>query len=832
MKPTDHGGASPDDAATTAFAAGMVRAPVLTVWLGAAMRTFPAGRDVVIGRDRDCDIWLHDGDPSDLALISRKHAIVRCDGPRWVVVDTSQNGIYVDGVRAKLIPVRDRQSIALGSPHGPRLTFRFADEPRRRPTRGPVPTPATVERGDGASPTWSPRPAGPPPASARRPPPPDRPKGFGDTARIQLPARPAAAPRHATTIGRSTANDVVVSDALVSRVHAILVPGPHGVEIRDNNSSNGTFVNGERVTAAVLGPGEVVTVGNTDLALSGATLVPRAAPAQASGLTAHGLALTRHGQELLRGVSFAAQPGTLTAVIGPSGAGKSTLVTLIGGTTRPTAGVVTFEEHDVHAEYASMRSRIGVVPQDDVVHRQLTVEQALSYAAELRLPSDTSAADRRQVVSRVLDELELTPHRGTRVDRLSGGQRKRASVAMELLTGPSLLILDEPTSGLDPNLDRHVMTMLRGLADAGRVVIVVTHSLTYVTMCDQVVLLAPGGRPAFADPPAEIGPVMGTTDWADIFATVSTDPDGAHRAFLARHPATSQRLPTTGAAPLGTPPHTNRWRQVVTLARRQTRLITADRGYFAFLALLPFVLGALSLAVPGSNGLGYANPRGPQPGEPSDILILLNIAAVFTGTALTVRDLVGERLIFRRERAVGLSASAYLAAKVLVYSIAALIQTAVLTAIVAAGKGMPTRGAVLLGDGPGAALAELYLSLALTAVVSALVGLALSALARSGEQVLPLLVVTIMASMVLAGGLIQVTGRVGLDQVSWLVPARWGFAASASTVDLRYVEPAVPGDRFWSHTPGAWLLDMAMLVVLGVVATVFVRMRLRLRADT
>ncbi|MBV9320055.1 MAG: ATP-binding cassette domain-containing protein, partial [Mycobacterium sp.] len=512
-----------------------------------------------------------------------------------------------------------------------------------------------------------------------------------------------------------------------------------------------------------------------------------------------------------------------------NGAGKSTLIKLIGGATRPSAGVVSFDGHDVHAEYASMRSRIGMVPQDDVVHRQLTVEQALNYAAELRLPPDTSAKDRREVVKRVLDELDLTPHRKTRVDKLSGGQRKRASVAMELLTGPSLLILDEPTSGLDPALDRQVMTMLRRLADAGRVVLVVTHSLTYVKMCDQVLLLAPGGKTAFADPPADIGPVMGTTDWADIFARVSTDPDSVHRAFLARHPPVRPpQASRAGTVPLGNPPHTSLLRQMSTVARRQIRLITADRGYFIFLAILPFVLGTLSLAVPGNTGFGFANPQAGQSDEPNEILILLNIAAVFMGTALTVRDLVGERSIFKREQAVGLSASAYLAAKVLVYSAAALIQTAILTAIMIAGKGKPTQGAVLLGKGTFAAIAELYMALGLTAIVSALVGLALSSLARSTEQVLPMLVVVIMVSMVLAGGLIPVTGRMGLDQGSWLLPARWGFAASASTVDLRTIEPIVPGDRLWQHSRHFWLLDMGMLIVLGAVITALVRFRLRL----
>ncbi|MBS4728369.1 ATP-binding cassette domain-containing protein [Mycobacterium sp. SM1] len=808
------------------------------------MYTFPADRDVTVGRDRDCDIALGDADPPASRLLSGTHAILRFDGIQWVIVDKSRHGVFIDGVPQDLAIIHDRQSVTLGSPAGPQLTFRVASaaasssavssSPHNPPTLGRLPSASAAD----ARTTGLPVPRILRPPTRTRPPvrpaphhegpgQPDRTHRVADTIRLLVPPRPGAPPPGSTPIGRAKTNGIVVHDALASRVHALLVVTPAGIEIRDNNSSNGTFVNGRRITRAPLRDGDIVTIGNTDLVASGHTLVPRTAPAPTSGLTAHGLGLSIDGHRLLSDVSFSSRPGTLTAVIGPSGAGKTTLVKLIGGATQPSTGAVIFDGHDVHAEYASMRSRIGMVPQDDVVHRQLTLERALTYAAELRLPPDSSAADRRSVVARVLAELDLTPHKNTRVDKLSGGQRKRASVALELLTGPSLLILDEPTSGLDPNLDRAVMTMLRRLADAGRVVIVVTHSLSYVRMCDQIVLLAPGGKTAFADPPTHIGAVMGTTDWADIFARVSTDPDGAHRAFLARHPAApAPRAPAASVAALGRPPHTSLWRQISTVARRQVRLITADRGYFAFLAMLPFVLGALLLAVPGNTGLGLADPRGPQPDEPSSILILLNIAAVFMGTALTIRDLVGERVIFQRERAVGLSASAYLAAKALVYSAAALMQTAILTAILVAGKGAPTHGAVLLGNGA----VELSVTLAATAISSAMVGLALSSLARSTEQILPLLVVAVMVSMVLAGGLIPVTGRLGLSQASWLIPARWGFAASAGTVDLRVVEADVPADRLWSHSPRMWLLDMGMLALLSVAVAGFVRYRLRLPA--
>ncbi|EUA37867.1 ABC transporter family protein [Mycobacterium avium subsp. avium 2285 (R)] len=302
----------------------------------------------------------------------------------------------------------------------------------------------------------------------------------------------------AVKIGRANDNDIVIPEVLASRHHATLIPTPAGTEIHDNRSINGTFVNGVRVDSAVLRDGDVVTIGNIDLVFHGGTLAP---PRSDRGRDPHrrldvrGVTWTiENNKTLLDNISLTALPGTLTAIIGPSGAGKSTFARLVAGYTHPTTGTVAFEGHNVHAEYASLRSRIGMVPQDDVVHGQLTVQQALMYAAELRLPPDTTKEDRAQVVARVLEELEMTQHLHTRVDKLSGGQRKRASVALELLTGPSLLILDEPTSGLDPALDRQVMTMLRQLADAGRVVLVVTHSLTYLDVCDQVLLLAPAGR--------------------------------------------------------------------------------------------------------------------------------------------------------------------------------------------------------------------------------------------------------------------------------------------------------------------------------------------------
>ncbi len=644
---------------------------------------------------------------------------------------------------------------------------------------------------------------------------------------------PAAKPVGSVTIGRATDNDVVIPDVLASRYHATLTLTPLGTEIRDT-SVNGTFVNGTRIGSAILTEGDVVTVGNVDLVVSGGLLVRRSeteAATRTGGLEVRGVQyVVDNGKQLLTDISLTARPGTLTAVIGGSGAGKSTLARLIAGYTTPSSGSVTFEGHDIHSEYASLRSRIGMVPQDDVVHRQLTVNQALSYAAELRLPPDTSKRDRAKVVAQVLEELDLTKHANTRVDKLSGGQRKRASVALELLTGPSLLILDEPTSGLDPALDHQVMMMLRQLADAGRVVIVVTHMLSYLDTCDQLLLVAPGGKTAYCGPPDGIGEVMGTTNWAKIFGQVGADPDEANRRFREREQ--QQPSPQTDKpVDLGEPVHTSVRRQISTIARRQVRLVVADRAYFIFLALLPFILGALSLTVPGSTGFRVPGPHAGTPDEAAQILALLLPAAAFMGTALTIRDLVGERAIFQREQAVGLSTTAYLLAKTLVFCGFAILQSAIVTAIVVGGKGAPARGAVLLGHSTVAATVELFITVAGTCVASAVLGLAISSLVRSSEQIMPLFVVAVMAQLVLCGGMVPVTGRLGLDQLSWLMPARWGYAAAASTVDVRHLVPAtlLPQDQFWQHTRHFWLLDMGMLAGLAVFFACFVRWKIRLR---
>ncbi|WP_169714665.1 ATP-binding cassette domain-containing protein [Mycobacterium celatum] len=837
----------------------------MTVWVGSKRYTFPAGRDVTVGRDTRSDIHLDGMEPTT----SPTHLVLHHDGRQWVALDRSQHGIYVDGVRMSTVFIRDGRAITLGDPrHGPKLVFQLATPAPPPPRRGaPVPQAGPPPRGRPMPPPPPPKrpvpprmPASPGPPPRVQPPPADQPKSppsQAPTQRFRLP-RPRQEPARPPAPEPRPAAPTPPSQLPTTRFQAPPTPAPPPPapppppppqapppppaahpkppepQLESQPSRPQTAQRkGQDLVGRMTGamqrlipnrpaprPHETAPTSRLPRAEVAGTGGPSRPAPKLGALHARRLTLGIEGQPVLSEVSFTAAPGTLTAIVGPSPAAGSALIDLLGGAVRPTDGTVTVGGHDVHGEYGTMRPYIGIVPQADLVHPQLTVEQALGYVAELRLPPSTSGDDRRKIVDRVIAEVGLNSRRTIQVGRLAIEQRKRASLASELITEPSLLVLDEPTAGLDPEGQQQIVAVLRRLADAGRVVVMSTTAVDHVGVCDQVLLLTSAGTVAFVGPPAQID-----AGWPEILAQVTSDPDGAHQKFLAR----GQEPPAAAETvePLGPPEHLGVWRQIVVAARRQAWLLVGDQRYLIFLTILPALFGALALVVPGHAGLGRADPYGDSPDEAVEILVVLNLAAVVMGTALAIRDLFRERCIFQREQADGLSTSAYLAAKVIVYGLVALVQTAVITTAAVAGKGAPVKGAVLLGS----SAFELYVSLAATAIVSVIVALVLSSLARYAEQLVLMTVVLILLSLLFSGGAFPLAGRFGLEQLAWLVPSRWGFAAAASTVDVHAINLLASYDESWTHSAGWWLLDMAILIGFGVVGAVLVRWRLR-RVET
>ncbi|UXA05179.1 ABC transporter ATP-binding protein [Mycobacterium sp. SMC-2] len=762
--------------------ASAFRASPLTVWVGSARFDFSPGRDVIIGYGPGSDIALERlGTPTSPPPAPRPEVVLRFAGTHWVAIDLSHNGIFVDGARASTVNIRNGQAISLGDPQrGPRLVFQIAHHagpprPAPRPPAYPPPPPPVA-----------PQPARPNDPNLRAP-------TERETQRMRaLPQQPAPPPSPPAAADEQAKGPGLIERMITSKLR-------------------------------VARPSFRTAQGNTTYRL------PLKAEARTVGVAAYQLGLTVDGRELLSGVSFAARPGMFTAVVGPSATRNSALLGLLAGTRQLSSGRVTVDGHDVHAEPEHMRTRIGVVSPDDRLHRQLTVDKAVRYAAEMRLPQDVSAEQRDRVVSQVLEELGLTPHRATRIGKLPPEVRRCAALAVELITRPTLLVVDEPSAGLDAEQQRHVMAMLRRQADIGCAVVVAVSSQTSLPnldLCDQVLVLTAAGTTAFFGPPPQIEPAMGTADWSQVLARVSADPNGTYRAFLARPQASASAAPPEVVAPSPPPTQAPLTRQFGLLARRDVRLLFAGRLYLVFLAILPFALAGLTLLIPGDSGLARPSAGSAHPHEAIEILAALNVAAVIIGTALTFRAVVGEHRIFRREQALGLSTAAYLAAKVLVFGLASAVLAAIVFAIVIADKGGPARGAVLLHN----ATVELCVSVAVTAAVSAVVGLALSTLGKSLREVLPLLLPVILASALFNGSLVHLVSKWGFQQVSWFVPAQWGFAALASTVDLRRVDALAADSETWTHYSGWWVFDMTMLVLFGVAAGGFALYRLRRRS--
>jgi ABC-type multidrug transport system ATPase subunit/pSer/pThr/pTyr-binding forkhead associated (FHA) protein len=745
---------------------------------------------VVVGRGGDADVVLAD------QRVSRRHALLRPEPDGWVLEDAgSTNGTWLDGAPVGRMAVAGLLRLRLGNP---------VDGSVLELDPGP---------GDGSA---------------------------AGSGAVQPPAT------RRVRIGRARDNDLVVDDLVVSRHHAELRLDPgSGVEVVDLGSHNGTFVGGRRVERARLAPGEPVMVGHHSFRVVDG-VVEEHLDGGDGGLEAVGLSVaTRDGKVLLDDVGFAVGPRSLVAVVGPTGAGKSTLLHALTGFRPAPAGTVTYAGHDLYRDYDAVRQWIGFVPQDDILHRHLGVQRALEFAAELRFPADSGREERARRVAEVMTELGLGDRAHLPVAKLSGGQRKRTNVALELLTKPSLLFLDEPTSGLDPGYEKAVMRLLRDLADGGRIVVVATHSMQSLGLCDRVLFLAPGGVPAFFGPPAEALGYFGAGDWPDVFEALEHEDPASWRERFHRHPAHHRYVqaplaaatPRRAPAPPGPPPSPLPWRrQAGTLTRRYLAIIRADRRNLGLLVLQAPLLGLLLLAVMGAGGL-RPDPTGVNL-DARKVLLALVLTATWLGSSNAIREIVKERPIFRRERAAGVTVSAYVAAKVTVLSCLTVAQTGVLAAVALARQGGP-RGGVVLAAGT----AELMLDITLAGLAAMTLCLLVSALVSNADKALTLLPLLLIPQLVLAGVLFETGDTPVLREAGHLASARWGFAAAAATVDLPALEPIRcdgPRPRTadcaqpWRHDPATWLGDLAALlglVAASVLATVAVLRRGDRRGD-
>lgn len=611
-------------------------------------------------------------------------------------------------------------------------------------------------------------------------------------------------------IGRdSTACDLVISHPSVSRRHCVITNEGGGYYIADNGSINGVILNG----APLIGKRQLmemdkITIADTSIVFSGNTLYS-AGVINGVSIAAQGIVKkvkNKNGEKIItNNVSLSVNPGEFAAIIGGSGAGKTTLLNCLSGLTDFNFGDVLINGESIRSNSKSIRSIIGYVPQKDIVYDNLTLERMLYYSAKLRMPDDTSMEEIKRKIDETIDMVELTAHRHTMISRLSGGQKKRASIAVELLASPKLFFLDEPSSGLDPGTEKHLMELLKKLAASGKTVIMVTHTVQNIGMCDRLICMGNGGLLCYSGSPAGAAAFFGRRTLTDIY----TDLNENSAAVSSRFASMMQSAAVTGAPQTAPKEKRNSglghsFKQFGIMTARYAELMFNSRSRLILLALMPaavtFIV-CMAFQADGNiyNLLGASVNRTSLPflvaSDTMALMFSFSCAGFWVGIFNSVQEISKERVIFERERRAGVSPLPYVMSKFAVLGVLCALQSAIMTAgfmlftnttatvdgdtsaVTALELSVNSDGIVFTSGGMWL---ELYIT-TLLAVLSAMgLGLAISA-AVSNEMALVVCPLCLLPQILFSGVVADLTGIT--ETISNIITCRWaciGYFTSAA----------------------------------------------------
>ncbi|MFZ0062017.1 MAG: FHA domain-containing protein, partial [Pyrinomonadaceae bacterium] len=723
------------------------------------------------------------------AVVSRRHAEIRRRNEQYTLVDLgSFNGTMLNGRRIAAPEVLQHgDTIELGH-GGP--TIRFVDP--ARPTPRPEPEPAQISspvvaasydesaalRKMGTMVLGS----GSPLQISHA--------GISDQPHVFIER--AFGPKGQLTIGRGEECDIRLDGLLISNRHASVLNTTAGVTIEDLNSSNGTYINGARITGRkVVGTEDVVQIGPFLLKVhpqKGVAVFDTRAKTRIDVFQVTKDVPNRSGAgkvRLLDEVCLSIQPNEFVGLLGPSGAGKSTLMDSLNGMRPATTGQVLVNNLDLYQHLESLKQSIGYVPQDDIIHRELTVYSTLYYVARLRLSRDISTKEINQIVDEVMDVTGLSERRDVPISQLSGGQRKRVSIAVELITKPSVIFLDEPTSGLDPATEEKVMKLFRQIAESGRTVILTTHAMENVKLFDKLVLLM-RGKLVFYGKPDEALEHVGAESFKDLYdkleapiaerlarsngnvsreqAAEEVAEEWKHRfmateqyrrnvadpladvSSTARQAAPAKRRTTLGDS----------LRQWATLSRRYVGVLARDKFNLLILFAQAPVIALLTYLVVGAQS---------QRDFPYFILALV---ALWFGTSVASREVIRERAVYNRERMVNLRLLPYVGSKLFVLMLIVSVQCILLFGTL---KLLDVTSLMSL-PGKFGGIPQLLVMI-LTGMVGVALGLFISAVVKTSEMATSL-VPLILIPQILFSGLVGVP--VGFAKVvGTVMPATWSF---------------------------------------------------------
>lgn len=587
------------------------------------------------------------------------------------------------------------------------------------------------------------------------------------------------------SIGRAADCDIRIKNVAVSRYHAGIRKVQNQYYVFDNGSTNGVFVNGSRIVKPYcLSNKDIFTILNTTFIYDGDVLYYKVNP-EGIALEIHDLnkdVPAKGGKKtILDKVSLSIQPNEFVAIIGGSGAGKTTLMTAMSGFDSKVTGQVYCNGTNLRENFQTLKNIIGFVPQQDIIYENITLKKMLYYTAKMKMPQDTSNAEIDERIEEVLGMVELSEHKDTYIRRLSGGQKKRASIAVELLANPGLFFLDEPTSGLDPGTEEHLMRTLSKLSkEQEKTIVMVTHTINNLDLCDKVIIMGYGGRLCYCGSPAGIKDFFRTDDLVKVYDIITADPKGWETKFrMSGINPVNAHASQEGGEPIK-PRKVNGFAQLGILTRRYTTLIMNDMQRLALIFGQPLIIGLLLTLVAGTGIYEKFT-------ETQSILFTLMSGGIWMGLLNTIQEVNKERVILKREYMGNLKLPIYMLSKYIVQGVISLIQAVILVVTFVLVKGTPSCKGVIISN----ATVEMIVLIFLTIYASAGMGLLLSSITKSADRAMAIAPFVLIIQLIFSGILFELTGAT--DKISYVTFSRWAMESIGSTCNLNELEP--PGQE-------------------------------------
>lgn len=588
------------------------------------------------------------------------------------------------------------------------------------------------------------------------------------------------------SIGRADNCDVRLNNVAVSHYHAGIRCMENETYIFDNKSANGVFVNGIRIDRPVkLTNKDIFTILNTTFIFNGNTIFYKVNP--------EGIALeirqlnkevpAKGGKKtILDKVDCSIGANEFVAIIGGSGAGKTTLMTAMSGFDSDVTGDVYCNGINLRENFQTLKNIIGFVPQQDIIYENITLKKMLYYTAKLKMPEDTTKAEIDARIHDVLAMVELLDHQDTYIRRLSGGQKKRASIAVELLANPGLFFLDEPTSGLDPGTEQHLMHTLSRLSkEQEKTIIMVTHTTNNLHLCDKVIIMGYGGRLCYCGKPDGIKDFFKTDDIVQVYDMITADTKTWESRFKASGINKIEEEAGVASGKEIKPKRVSNINQLSVLVRRYLTLIKNDMERLMMIFIQPVLIGLL-MALVAEKGI-YDKMF-----ETRSILFALMSAGIWMGLFNTIQEIYKERVILKREYMGNLKLPLYMLSKYIVQAMIAVAQSVIMIAVFVAIKGVPKCDGVIMGN----AVAEMMVTIFVTIYVSAGFGLLISAISKNGDRAMSIAPFILIIQLLFSGILFSLNGAT--EKISYFTFSRWSMEALGSTNSLNDLEPVGEAD--------------------------------------